>query len=320
MGTNEAHPAGSGDPRTALRAAVTAYLERAAERGDRAPVLEPGAAEQAARLAELLRDDEDDLISRLLLGWFHWMRYTALPDGQKEPDLSAAVGMLVPCLLAGVDLHQLPEPLRAQAFPMASTLHGLANASPDPRLIDATISLWGHLISSYPDGPYRAEMRANLGKALVTRFERTGAIADLDEAIGSLKEAATISGPGDLSRGEMLQSLGMALRARSQRTGSQADFDEAVSCLTESVASTPVDQPSRSGRLSNLGIVLRERFERTGALADLDEAIAVGRDAVATPADDPNPGGPLHNLASALHARFAQEQGRRPTSMRLSAC
>jgi hypothetical protein len=88
-------------------------------------VLGPRALADARRLAGILEDDDGDLQARHALGWLHWYRYQALPQGQDRQDLDAAIAMFTPCFVAGAD--GLPEPLlrvlAERAIPTAMALH-----------------------------------------------------------------------------------------------------------------------------------------------------------------------------------------------------
>ncbi|WP_239341578.1 CHAT domain-containing protein, partial [Frankia sp. CiP3] len=124
---------------------------------------------------------------------------------------------------------------------------------------------------------------SNLGAALRIRFERTGAQADLDDAVDAVDacRAAVAATPTDHpNRAMYLFNLGNALQTRFERTGELADLDDAVDAGRAAVAATASDHPDRAGRLSNLGLALRTRFGRTGAQADLDDAVDAGRAAV----------------------------------------
>jgi hypothetical protein len=93
--------------RDELAAAVSARLERVAAIRDPSPVPESAALAEAGRLMALLHDG--DLPAGHLLGWLHWYRYQALPDGEDRDDLTATLTMFTPCLIAGA--APLPEPL-----------------------------------------------------------------------------------------------------------------------------------------------------------------------------------------------------------------
>jgi hypothetical protein len=146
---------------------------------------------------------------------------------------------------------------------------------------------------------------SNLCTSLLRRFERTGRIVDLDEAVGAGRRAIAAAPVGDPGRAVYLSNLGIALSARFKRIGSGADLDGAVETGQQAVAATPADHPLRAGRLSNLGNALQDRFARTGSDKDLDETVEAARLAVAaTPSDHPNRAMYLCNLGIALQWRF----------------
>ncbi|GAB7186769.1 hypothetical protein ATKI12_6600 [Kitasatospora sp. Ki12] len=310
MGAEQKHTTAPGaEPLAALRDAVATRLKRVTEAQDIAPVFEPQAIDDARQLAAVLRDDDGDLGSRYLLGWFHWYRYLGLPEDRDQHDLHAAVARLTPCFIAGVDRRQLPEPLLPtladQAVSRAISLLAHALTSTDPHSITATVELWQQILAATSaDHPDRVGRLSNLGSALCTRFVRTGALADLDEAVRLCQEAVAATPADHPDLASMLSNLGGVLQSRFVRTGALADLDEAVRLCQEAVAATPADHPDRAGRLSNIGAALQTRFVRTGALADLDKAITTLQEAVATGAHHPNRASMLSNLGNALRTRF----------------
>ncbi|MGH3374461.1 MAG: tetratricopeptide repeat protein, partial [Actinoallomurus sp.] len=271
--------------REGLRAAVQARLRQVITTRDLSPVLETAALVEARRLAEILHDGADDVPIRYLLGWLHWYRYQALPEGQDRQDLDTAIGMFTPCFLAGIADQNLPEPLLPlladRAVPTATALLQQALGSADQAVLSATTQLWQHILTATPtDHPNRAGHLNDLGIALRARFERTGAQTDLDSAIGFGREAVGATPTGHPDRAGRLSNLGIALRARFERTGAQTDLDTAIGFGREAVEATPTGHPNRPAYLSNLGNALRIRFGRTGAQTDLDTAIGFGREAV----------------------------------------
>ena len=58
------------------------------------------------------------------------------------------------------------------------------------------------------DHPDRAIWLSNLGNALQARFEQTGALADLDEAISAGRAAVDATPAGHSDRAAMLSNLG----------------------------------------------------------------------------------------------------------------
>jgi hypothetical protein len=74
-----------------------------------------------------------------------------------------------------------------------------------------------------PSDPERGAALACLVQALVDRFQRTGAFADLDSAISTARDAATAIPVDSEYRGAVLTSLSDALQARYQRAEDLAD-------------------------------------------------------------------------------------------------
>ncbi|MEV5750751.1 CHAT domain-containing protein [Actinoallomurus sp. NPDC052308] len=294
--------------REELRTGVGALLQQVVSAQDLSPVLERDALRRATRLTQLLRDDDGDLQSRYLLGWLHWYRYQALPDGQDQQDLAAAVGMLTPCFVA--DTAGLPEPLLPvlahQATPTAEALLEYALGSGDQSVLDSAAGLWQRILAAAPaDHPNRVAILANLASALQARFLRTATPADLDTAIDALRQAVETLPADHPYRGGMLSNLGNGLRLRFWRTGAPADLDTAIDTLRQAANLTPGDHPYRAGILANLGNALQARYGHTGALGDLDTAVDALRQATdAASADEPHRAERLASLGFALQARF----------------
>lgn len=291
-----------------LMAALQARLDRAIATRDAASILERGAVDEARQLAETLRNDQSDLPACNLLGWLYWYQFQALPPGQDGSGLDKAVAMFTRCFVAGTG------PLPAELQPLlveqvARAAAGLlrdARTSPDQNLISDAVDLWQRVVEASPAGhPNRCVFQANLGVALQTRFERTGAVTDLNDAIRATRAAVTATPDGDPARPLRLNNLGAALRARFGLTGNMADVDDAITAGQAAVAATPAGHPACASRLNNLGIAFRARFERTGHLNDLDNAVQYGTAAVdAAGAGHPELPAYLTSLANALMTRF----------------
>ena len=260
--------------------AVQARLEQVSAARAPGPVLSPDALAEARQLADVLRDDDGDLQVRYVLGWFHFYRFQALPEGQDSQDLTTALQMFTPCFVGDVDgLPELLVPLLAQlAADTATDMLQRAIGSADLRLISATVTLWRRILDAVPEShASRARYLTNLAVALRTRFERTGTVADLDAAIDAVRTAVQAAGAEHPERAKMLSELGAALRSRSARTGESADLDAAIAAPRAAVAATLADAPYRGAHLNNLGNALRSRFDNTGMLPDLEEGLRSSR-------------------------------------------
>ncbi|EXM12961.1 hypothetical protein FOTG_18569 [Fusarium oxysporum f. sp. vasinfectum 25433] len=144
-----------------------------------------------------------------------------------------------------------------------------------------------------------------MGIGLQLRYQRTGTMADLDEAINIGRQALDKT-PGDHpDRVAWLNNLGIGLRLRYQRTGTMADLEEAIGIGRRAVDSTPDDHPAWAARLDNLGVFLSSRYQRTGKMVELEEAIGLARRALdSTPDGHPDRATRLNNLGTKLELRY----------------
>ncbi|KAK7574550.1 hypothetical protein V3481_016530 [Fusarium oxysporum f. sp. vasinfectum] len=145
----------------------------------------------------------------------------------------------------------------------------------------------------------------NLGNKLESLYEQTKAMDDLEEAIGMARQAFAAMPDDNPNRGVILHNLGNKLERRYEQTKAMGDLEEAISITRQAVAATPIGHPSRGGYLNNLGNKLESRYEQTKAMGDLEEAISVTRQAVtATPIGHPDLVSWLNNLGNKLSNRY----------------
>src|SRR5437667_7638922 len=162
-------------------AAARAHLDRITAADDPALSLSPAVATDMYRLATAL-EACDDLDGRFVLGWLHYYRYLALPEGQDQDDLRMAVRAFAVCFVFGPE--PLPDPLlplvAEAALPLVSAVYENAMAEPGVDPIDAAVSLTLKVVDALPpDHPQWIRALVGLGLALHKRFERTGSPADL---------------------------------------------------------------------------------------------------------------------------------------------
>ncbi|UWP79160.1 CHAT domain-containing protein [Dactylosporangium fulvum] len=287
-------------------AAARAHLDRITAAGDPALALSPVVAADMYRLATALAE-HDDLDGRFVLGWLHYYRYLALPEGQDQDDLGAAVQALATCFVFGPE--PLPEPLlplvAQAALPLVSAVYEHAMADPGPAAIDAAVGLTLRVVDVLPaDHPQWIRFLVGLGLALGERFARTGAPEDLDAAIDTHQQAVDGTPAGHHDRPRYLTYLGLALRDRYTRDRDDQDLDATIRAHREAAGSAGLDGEDRAGYLDNLASALHARYERTGVPGDLDVAVSAFRRVLdATPAGHPRRGWRLYNLAVALTQR-----------------
>ncbi|GIH23461.1 CHAT domain-containing protein [Acrocarpospora phusangensis] len=291
--------------REELLAAVRARVESVNDAQDLPVVLEPSALTAAHRLAGMM--DDDDLPAHYLLGWLHWYRATAQPGDAGRPDLTAAVGMFATCFIAGVAPDDLPDDLvpfiAAQAAAVAS--RHLPDDAAGPEELTSAIDLWRRIVGTMPADFPRGGPLGILAGALQDRFELTGSLADLDEAVNAGRAAADATGDRQERAGH-LHNLSVSLQSRFELSGADADLAEAIRSARAAVADAAAG-PERASMLAALANALRLRFERHGVAADLDEAIRAGREALdAIPAWHPDRLTAVNVLAGALTERFSR--------------
>ena len=233
-------------------------------------------AQALQEAADVVRaaDPGEDVQAAYLLGIFHWYRYRALPAGRGQEEFEVAVRLLL--LVYQVDPRGVPEPFRSR-FDKAA----MENGSRDVALV------------------------TRRAKDLFERYQRTGQVPLLSQAVELLRGALQTVPEDHPDRSTLLSNLGAALLALFGRSGDVTVLAEAVDIGREGVAATPEDHPDRAGHLSSLGVALFALFGRSGDVEVLAQAVDVGYQAVAaTPEDHFDRAGHLTNLGTTLLGWF----------------
>jgi CHAT domain len=154
------------------------------------------------------------------------------------------------------------------------------------------------------DGSLRARILSDLSIVLTARYDRVGALADLNELIDVRAQAAEAAPPSDPMRGE-LQYLASAGRLRRYgRLGTPADLDGMIE-LGREAAQSGLRQEDSALLFSNLCFGLRCRYELTSFRPDLSEAVQYGQQAVQNSGSDhPRRASCRLNYSNALLRRF----------------
>ena len=147
----------------------------------------------------------------------------------------------------------------------------------------------------------------NLADLLYTRFEKWGAISDLDEALSLERNALEFRPQGHPDRATSLGDIALYLYTRFEQLGTLSDLDEALALERNVLELWPQGHPDRASSLGNLAGSLHSRFEQLGTLSDLEEALALERNALELrPQGHPDRALSLGNIALYLHTRFEQ--------------
>ncbi|THH04243.1 hypothetical protein EW146_g10228, partial [Bondarzewia mesenterica] len=145
----------------------------------------------------------------------------------------------------------------------------------------------------------------NLGMLLITRFQKTGHLVDLEESVSLLRDTLKLFPDHHPGRPSSLNDLAGALSMLYRQTGQLIVLEEAISLHREALQLRPVSHPYRPSSLDNLASALSTRFDQTGNLEDLEEAVSLHRQALELlPARHHNRSDWLNNLANALEIRF----------------
>ncbi|GAW17394.1 hypothetical protein ANO14919_068510 [Xylariales sp. No.14919] len=122
-----------------------------------------------------------------------------------------------------------------------------------------------------------ATLLNNLGTALLSRYESTGNVKDLQDAISTTYEAIRTTPDNHVDLPARLGNISNMVLREYERTKEEKDLEDAVSYAREAVNKTPEGSHSMAGRLSNLSKILLKQYERTGSWNTLEEAIALAR-------------------------------------------
>ncbi|MGX6747264.1 CHAT domain-containing protein [Streptomyces xantholiticus] len=249
-------------------------------------------------------------VARHAMEWLHLFRYAALPTGPDNPELARAIIFFQP-LADNPDM--IPEALEVlvgptadadtQADVAADLLNHAMNVTDAP-LLDAGISLLAAAVAgTLEDNPERGRYLSELSLALRERYERSGVLDDLEQAVILGEQAVGVTPDGDPNRAGRLSNLGNRYRQRYQRTGVLDDLERAVE-VGQRAVEAPSDDPSdRAMYLSNLGLAYQERYARSGVRDDLERAIALGEQAAAATTDG-HSAPYLSNLGLAYQQRY----------------
>ena len=141
-------------------------------------------------------------------------------------------------------------------------------------LLNHAIIIYRHALELFPNNGSQCACMSSLATVLWHRFEVTGSMADLNEAISMDRETLSLCPTPHPHRYFSLNCLGIQLWDRFRRTGSMADLEEAILVHRESLSLCPT--PSHYPiLLDGLGTGLVDRFGITGSMTDLEEAILI---------------------------------------------
>lgn len=145
---------------------------------------------------------------------------------------------------------------------------------------------------------------ADLGKALLMRYERWGREADAEEATAVYVRALESVPPDHPEHASHLSGLGGVLQEQYSLRGRLADLDSGIDYLRRASEETPDGHPDRLIRSGRLATALLQRFARSQDHGELDEAIQLLEGALSEETLDHSAKRPARGaLADALQSR-----------------
>ena len=226
---------------------------------ERTPLLQSDATRAAVgELYRVLESDPENGEIRHLLGWWHeFVSSVTTAEQERDEHQAQAVKLLLPIYLTDPD--QVPGRVRASLLSLAESMGDFAAESLH-RIWDgtATVSLDEVIEAAVQavyltptNHPARAGRLSNLGLALRIRFERTGALDDLNNAISRYRAATESPTAPPLTGCEAAASWG---RLCTDDDAAEA-FDTALELLPRVTAHSLgyEDALAHGGSLSNLG-------------------------------------------------------------------
>ena len=203
-------------------------------------------------------------------------------------------------------LNALGEhPLRAQYLvDLAEVLHRCFEVVGRRNQLDEAIEVCRAALDN--PGTSRATREQGLGvlgRALSSRAEHDGRLADLTASIAAFDVAMAEGADTTVDAGTM-NELADALRMRFEWAGDIGDIDRAIATARSGAASSLTGSTQEANCLATLSVALLRRHERTGSPVDLAHAIEAGEKAFLTAGTADARAGRASNLAATLYCRY----------------
>ncbi|TFY65201.1 hypothetical protein EVG20_g5684 [Dentipellis fragilis] len=147
-----------------------------------------------------------------------------------------------------------------------------------------------------------------MAQSLCVKFEQTGHLPDIDNAISALREALDIIPDQHEYMPKSLSNLAYLYEVRFDRSGFLEDINQSIAIRDQLLAEVASDVSQRPGRLIGLAVLLCSRFQHSGELVDIDKAISLEREAISlVPEDDASYFRYMSHLGMALSIRFERK-------------
>ena len=162
--------------------------------------------------------------------------------------------------------------------------------------------------------PDRVRYSNNLAIALGQRYNLTGGIKDVDDALESLSWVTIVENPA----GPTLYNIrGVRLLKRFEYRKNIQDLNDSTDCFRLALRSNSSKEPDQPFWLNNLANALGIRFEQQNTMDDLNRAIKVL--GTAMPKDHPDRAQMFGNLGTRLRTRLYQSRKKSDLNASLDA-
>ncbi|MDP9053266.1 MAG: CHAT domain-containing protein [Acidobacteriota bacterium] len=147
-------------------------------------------------------------------------------------------------------------------------------AAKHPEDLEQAGLFWGKALTMVaPSSPDRPIYLNNVGNALSARYDRSGDLDCLRQAIEMFREAAsTASSPVHIAN--FSYNLGNAVFRQYLLTHEMRLLEDALASLQMAVNNATTGMPNAPSILNRLGTMFHERYRRSGDPADLESALA----------------------------------------------
>lgn len=238
--------------RDQLLAVVRARLEAFAASQDPRIVLERGALDDVLALLAAADEEGSDVNVSHAAGWLFWLRFAASADAEGEADLERAMELLVPAYQA------LPSSVPQEVHDFFR--HNGVPTRTDPQQEDA-------------------RRQYENGTVLLGRYEQTGELAALRDAVNLLEQSVGILAIG-YEQAIAAANLSVALTRLFHQVGDVEALHRSVDLGRFVEQALPAGHPSHTVATANFIGNLLARYEHETEPEVLEEAVATGRRAV----------------------------------------
>ncbi|RVD89553.1 uncharacterized protein DFL_000556 [Arthrobotrys flagrans] len=162
------------------------------------------------------------------------------------------------------------------------------------------------LLTTNGDVSTRPTALHDLASCLRMRYEKTGNMEDMDNAIGALEKAVAFRKWDATQRQQSLEKLGLLWYLRYDRTQRNDDLDRAIQQFTLSMISGGTTEHRHLG-YHYLGVCYHARYRSNGLSGDLFQAVEMAKVAVRLSSQDQRiskPSAYWFNLGSYMYQQF----------------